>query len=90
MVSSGKTESEEGSSIIEEFLWLKLCKDFFHLPKESFVCSVYIPSANSSRERKLNVDHLTPLNEQILSTGHRVILCYVGTLIVELQTSLIL
>ena len=59
-----KQNLKRGVKIIDEkcegFLWVKLCKYFFHLPQDIFVCSVYIPPANSSRERKLNVDHFTP------------------------------
>ena len=65
---------------------MELCKDFFYFLQDIFVSSFYIPPANSSRERKLNVDHFTNLNEQILKYRSQCdILC--GTL---LETSLIL
>ena len=80
-----KQNLKRGVKIIDEkwegFLWFKLCEDFFHLPQDIFVCSVYIPPANFPRQRKLDMDHFTPLNEQILKYRSQgdIILC--GTVI---------
>ena len=32
-------------------------KDFFHMKRDLFICSVYIPTQNSPRERRLDCDH---------------------------------
>ena len=34
----------------EGFLWIRLCKTFFHLPKDLYICGVYIPPYNTSKE----------------------------------------
>ena len=58
-----KQNLKRGVKIIYEkcegFLWVELCEDFFYFLQDIFVSSSYIPPANSSRERKLNVDNFT-------------------------------
>ena len=49
----------------EEFVWWKLEKDFFHMKRDLYVCTVYIPPQNSPRERRLNCDHFQLLQENI-------------------------
>ncbi len=41
----------------EGFLWIKLCKTFFHLPKDLYMCGVYIPPYNSSKEILAKTDY---------------------------------
>ena len=61
----------------EEFVWWKLDKSFFNLTNDIFVCSVYIPPQNSSREIRLNTDHFENLRNYIhkFSALGDVILC---------------
>ena len=49
----------------EQFLWWKLDKEFFHMKRDLFICSVYIPPQNSSRERRLDCDHFESLQQNI-------------------------
>ena len=44
----------------EQFIWWKLDKDFFHMKRDLFICSVYIPTQNSPRI-------LNPLNPRLES-----------------------
>ena len=47
----------------EEFVWWKLDKTFFSSPYDIFICSVYIPPQNSTRETRLDIDHYEILGE---------------------------
>ena len=49
----------------EQFLWWKLGNCFFDMKQDLFVCTVYIPPQNSSRERRLDCDHFESLQEDI-------------------------
>ena len=40
-------------------------KYFYHLNRDLFVCSVYIPLRNSPRETRLDNDHFESLQESI-------------------------
>ena len=60
----------KGVSIIDkescdDFVWWKLDKTFFKMQRDIYLCSVYIPPQNSSRERQLNHDHFEELQESI-------------------------
>jgi exonuclease III len=61
----------------DEFVWWKLQKDFFNLKHDIYICSVYIPPQNSSREKRLEVDHFSVLQESIykFSNMGEVLLC---------------
>ncbi|CAB3984286.1 Hypothetical predicted protein [Paramuricea clavata] len=61
----------------EQFIWWKLDKDFFHMKRDLFICSVYIPPQNSPRERRLDRDHFQSLQENIykFSKLGSIILC---------------
>lgn len=61
----------------DDFVWWKLDKNFFHLARDVFVCSVYIPPQNSPRERRLDLDHFESLQESIYKFASlgEVILC---------------
>ena len=61
----------------DEFLWWKLDKSFFHLEDDIFICSVYIPPNNSSREKTRDFDAFTSLEEHIVKycAYGQVILC---------------
>ena len=48
----------------EKFLWCKLDKTFFI--EDVYICSVYIPPENSSREKRLGKDHFKTLTENII------------------------
>ena len=71
----------KGVSILQcsadEFLWWKLDKSFFHLEDDIFICSVYIPPNNSSREKTGDFDAFTSLEEHIVKycAYGQVILC---------------
>ena len=41
----------------ENFLWCKLCKNYFGYTDDVFICVVYIPPEYSTRERRLGMDH---------------------------------
>ena len=60
----------KGVSILQcstdEFLWWKLDKSFFHLENNIFICSVYVPPNNSSREKTRDFDAITILEEHIV------------------------
>ena len=49
----------------ENFLWCKLDKTFFNFTEDLYICSVYIPPENSSREKRLKKDHFKTLTENI-------------------------
>ena len=51
----------------DEFVWWKLEKDFFHLNRDIFICSVYIPPINSPRGKRLDVYHFATLQDQIIT-----------------------
>ena len=38
----------------EEFVWWKLDKSFFKMSHDIYICSVYVPPQNSSRELRTN------------------------------------
>ena len=49
----------------ENFLWCKLEKSFFNFNEDVYICSIYIPPENSSREKRLNKNHFIELSENI-------------------------
>lgn len=61
----------------EEFVWFKLDKKFFNLQYDVFCCSVYIPPQNSLREKRINIDHFSVLQDKIynFSKKGKIILC---------------
>ena len=61
----------------EEFVWYKLNKTFFNLKHDIFICTVYIPPQNSSRESRLNTDHFENLQNNIYKFASKgnIILC---------------
>lgn len=76
-----RNEFKKGVSVLpcteEELLWWKLDKSFFNLEEDIYVCSVYIPPSNSSREKTRDFDAFISLEEQIVkySAHGKVILC---------------
>ena len=61
----------------EEFVWHKMDKMFFKLKHDIFICTVYIPPQNSSRESRLNIDHFEKLQNNIYKFANKgsIILC---------------
>ena len=49
----------------ENFLWCKLDRTFFNFAEDLYICSVYIPPEDSSREKRLKKDHYKTLIENI-------------------------
>ena len=49
----------------ENFIWSKLDKTFFNFNEDLYICSVYIPPENSSREKRMNKNHFIELAEKI-------------------------
>ena len=52
-------------------------KTFFKLKHDIFICTVYIPPQNSSRESRLNIDHFEKLQNNIYKFANKgsIILC---------------
>ena len=48
----------------EEFVWWRLDKTFFKLLHDIFICSVYIPPQNFSREKRCDTNHFERLQEK--------------------------
>ena len=61
----------------EEFVWWKLDKSFFKMSHDIYICSVYVPPQNSSRELRTNIDHFECLQEKIYKFGTlgKILLC---------------
>ena len=61
----------------KEFVWYKMDKTFFKLKHDIFICTVYIPPQNSSRELRLNIDHFEKLQNNIYKFPNKgsIILC---------------
>ena len=61
----------------EEFVWYKMDKTFFKLKHDIFICTVYIPPQNSSRESRLNIDRFEKLQNNIYKFANKgsIILC---------------
>ena len=61
----------------EEFVWWKLDKSFFKMTHDIYICTVYIPPQNSSREIRIDTDHFERLQEKIYKFAGlgKVLLC---------------
>ena len=56
-----------------DFIWLQLCKNFFKLEKDVFICMLYIPPEYSSYYKARNVNILEMIEEDIIkfsNMGH--------------------
>jgi hypothetical protein len=52
-----------------EIQWLKLCKSFFGLNKDMYVCFVYMPPSNSSYVVRHNLEVMNMLTSDVLKYG---------------------
>ena len=50
----------------KDFQWVKIEKDYFNLKKDIYLCTAYIPPANSSYSRKLDIDLLDLIEKDII------------------------
>ena len=60
----------------ENVLWCKLEKKFFGFAEDVFIGSVYIPPEQSSREKRLKIDHFKQLKETTakIATGQKILI----------------
>jgi hypothetical protein len=62
-----KQELRKGIKFLEhrtqDYIWLKLCKEFFHLNNDIFVCVAYIPPCNSQYLNKFGDNILNYIQE---------------------------
>lgn len=52
-----------------EIKWLKVCKTFFGLNKDIYVCFVYLPPSNSSYAIRHNLDIMDTLCSDVMNYG---------------------
>ncbi|CAG2248303.1 unnamed protein product [Mytilus edulis] len=50
-----------------DYIWLKLCKQFFGLPEDLYLCFLYNPPANSTYSQSLTYDILEYVENDIVS-----------------------
>ena len=66
-----KRELRNGIKFLEnnfaDFVWIKLCKEFFGLENDMFVCMAYIPPDNSTYYKARNIDSIEILEKEILN-----------------------
>ena len=61
----------------DDYVWMQLCKEFFNLKEDYFLCYAYVPPANSSYYVKRNDDTMAHIESDIMlySTRGQVMLC---------------
>ena len=85
LVKSHLREGVKIAQCSEGFLWIRLLKSFFNLPADLYVCGVYIPPCNSSKEILAKTDYFNDLlssSNRFFESGNILILgdmnCRVG------------
>lgn len=54
-----------------DFIWLKLCKDFFNNPHDIFLCFLYAPPENSTYSKRIDYDILELVEKDITKYSHQ-------------------
>ena len=58
----------------ESYIWWKMSKGFFNFSNDIYVCSIYIPPSNSSREKNVQTDHFRAVGTAAALSGLSVFL----------------